>query len=85
MMRSVWTEVSLDHYDYLNARVEAMAEYIKRLQAIIKIQNRELEILKGFDQDAKHDTDTDFGSKYPMPSVFFQPMSVQAKEMVRWL
>jgi len=38
-MRTKWTDVSLDMYDFLEARVEAMATHIKNLEAEIEEKN----------------------------------------------
>jgi hypothetical protein len=58
-MRSSWTDVSLDMYDYLEARVEALYEENKRLKV-------ELNFLKGIQEEP---VETDQRNEYPVPSV----------------
>lgn len=68
-MRSRWMDVSLDEYDYLTARVEALTQYVAKLER----ENTEL----------RNTTDSAGGGRvpepsygYPMPSVLVRTMPV---------
>lgn len=58
-MRSHWIDVNLDMYDYIEARVEALAEENRKLRA-------ELDFLKKLENDIKESPQDD---KYPLPSM----------------
>jgi prefoldin subunit 5 len=58
-MRSHWVDVSLDMYDYLEARVEALSAENRRLKT-------ELNFLKQLDEDLKEANQED---EYPLPSM----------------
>lgn len=45
-MRTKWVDVNLDMYDFLEARVEAMAAHIKNLEAEIEAKNETIERLR---------------------------------------
>ena len=57
-MRSHWVDVNLEMYDYMEARVSALAEENRKLRS-------ELSFLKQLDQDIKESTQ----DEHPMPSM----------------
>jgi len=82
MMRNRWTEVSLDHYDFLEARVAAMSSHIEELENRLRSAKSELEIMKGFTEEA--DEQIIRNDEYPMPSLFLSTLPMQNQVRIEW-